>query len=117
MEDKVTREVENIKDPTTLIEIVYNDSSDLKKLATREEFRNFIIEDSLKTIEEAINNNLVKVELFNIYNLSLVIELERKNFKNVLNNIIKHYVEIEDYETCDYIKKLINDIQSLSKKK
>lgn len=117
MEDKVTRDIEKVKKSATLIEIVYNDSSDLKKLATREEFRNFIIEDSLKTIEEAINNNLNKVELFNIFNLSLVVELEKKNFKNVLNNIIKYYIEIEDYETCNYIKELINDIQSLSKKK
>lgn len=117
MEEKVTRNISKINDPTTLIEIVYNDSSDLIKLANREEFRNFIIEDSLETIEEAINNNSDKVELFNIYNLSLVVELERKNFKNVLNNITKYYIGIEDYETCDYIKKLIDDIQSLSPKK
>mgnify|MGYP003138546032 FL=1 len=117
MEDKVTRDIEKVKKSATLIEIVYNDSSDLKKLASKEEFRNFVIQDSLKTIEDAINNNLSKVELFNIFNLSLVVELERKNFKNVLTSITKHYIEEEDYETCNYIKTLIDDIQSLPVKK
>ena len=32
--------IEETKTKTTLIEIVYNDSSDLKKLASKEEFRN-----------------------------------------------------------------------------
>ena len=95
---------------TTLIEIVYNDSSDLKKLATREEFRTFIIEDSLKTIEEAIEKKLKKVELFNIYNLSLVVELEKSNYKNVLSNIIQYYIEEEDYEKCNTIQEIINDL-------
>jgi len=37
MEDKVTRDIEKVKKSATLIEIVYNDSSDLKKLASKEE--------------------------------------------------------------------------------
>tara|TARA_R110001592_G_scaffold191790_1_gene438318 strand:+ start:3347 stop:3667 length:321 start_codon:yes stop_codon:yes gene_type:complete len=106
MEEKVK---EN-KNKTTLIEIVYNDAEDLKKLAIREEFRQFIIEDVLDTIKDAIKNNLNKVELFNIFNLSLVVELDKSNYKSVLSNIIQHYIKDEDYETCDLIKKLINEI-------
>ena len=110
MEDKVTRETEKTKAPATLLEIVYNNSEDLKKLATREEFRTFVIEDSLKTITNAIENKLDKVELFNIFNLSLVVELDKSNYKNVLINITKHYIEEENYEMCNQIKKLIDEI-------
>jgi len=110
MEEKVTRETEKVKDPTTLIEIVYNNSEDLKKLATKEEFRTFVIEDSLKTITNAIKNKLEKVELFNIFNLSLVVELDKRNYKNVLVSITKYYIEEENYEVCNQIKKLIDEI-------
>ncbi len=109
MEDKVINEAEKVRD-LTIIEIVYNKSEDLKKLAAKEEFRTFIIKDSLQTIASAIQNDLEKVELFNIFNLSLVVELDKSNYKSVLNNIIKYYIEEENYERCNQIKKLIDEI-------
>lgn len=102
--------IEETKSDPTLIEIVYNNSSDLKKLASRDEFVTFIITDSLKSIEKAIKEGKEKVELFNIYNLSLIIELNRSNFGSVLNNITKYYIEEENYEMCNRIKDLINEI-------
>jgi hypothetical protein len=105
--EEITKE---IKPTTTLIEIVYNDSSDLKKLASKEEFVSFIVKDSLESIENAIKYGDKKVELFNIFNLSLTVELKRSNFKSVLNNITKYYIEDEDYEMCNTIKKLIDEI-------
>ena len=99
------------KEKTTMLEILYNDGEDLKELATKEEFREFILEDSLRSIKKAIKNNLDKVELFNIFNLSLIIELDKSNYKNVLENISKHYIEDEKYEICSSINKLINKIK------
>ena len=60
--------IEETKTKTTLIEIVYNDSSDLKKLASKEEFRTFTIKDSLESIKNALKYGDDKVELFNIFN-------------------------------------------------
>jgi|TARA_R110000822_G_scaffold74910_2_gene179958 hypothetical protein len=102
--------IKKINCKPTLLEIVYNDSEDLKKLATREEFKQFIIEDSLKTIKNAIENNLDKVELFNIFNLSLVIELEKSNYKSVLDKITEYHIKEENYEICNSIKKLQDEI-------
>ena len=102
--------IKETKPTTTLIEIVYNDSSDLKKLASKEEFVNFIVKDSLESIENAIKYGDEKVELFNIFNLSLTVEQKRSNFKSVLNNITKYYIKDEDYEMCNNIKKLIDEI-------
>jgi hypothetical protein len=102
--------IKETKPTTTLIEIVYNDSSDLKKLASKEDFVNFIVKDSLESIENAIKYGDEKVELFNIFNLSLTVELKRSNFKSVLNNITKYYIKDEDYEMCNNIKNLIDEI-------
>ena len=102
------KNIESLERKTTNIEIIYNDLSDLKKIASREGFEEFILEDSLKTIEMALENDLDKVELFNIFNLSLVVELKKPNYKDVLNNIIKHYTNEENYEKCLLIQHTID---------
>ena len=99
------------KEKITMLEILYNDGEDLKELATKEEFREFILKDSLKSINKAIKNNLNKVELFNIFNLSLIIELDKSNYKNVLENISKHYIEDENYEMCSKCQDLLQTIK------
>jgi hypothetical protein len=103
------------KEIPTMLEILYNNDEDLKTLATTEEFREFILKDSLKSIKKAIENDLDKVELFNIFNLSLIVELEKSNYKNALENISKHYVEDEEYEVCSSIKKIIKSINKKEK--
>ena len=99
------------KEKPTMLEILYNDGEDLKELATKEEFREFILKDSLRSIQKAIKNNLNRVELFNIFNLSLIVELDKSNYKSVLENISKHYIEDENYEICSSINKLIKKIK------
>ena len=59
------------KKEVTNIELVYENKKDLISLASNEEFVKLILEDSLKTITKAINENLEKVELFNILSLNL----------------------------------------------
>jgi len=98
------------KREVTNIELVYESKEDLVSLASKEEFINFILEDSLKSISKAIETNLEKVELFNIFNLSLIVELDKSKYKTVLERIIQHYVEVEDYDKCIEIQTLINKL-------
>jgi hypothetical protein len=98
------------KKEVTTIEIQYYSKDELQKLSTSEDFVDFIIEDSYKTIRDAIKQKVEKVELFNILNLSLIVELERKNFKRVLNRIIKYYIRYEEYEKCTEIKKIMEKL-------
>lgn len=104
------KETKTKKREVTNIELVYGSKEDLVSLASKEEFVNFVLEDSLVTIKKAIKENLEKVELFNILNLSLIIELDKSNFKPVLERIIQHYVQIEDYDKCIEIQSLINNL-------
>ena len=101
------KNIKSKKKETTNLEIIYNSSEDLKKLSTREGFKQFILEDSFKTIEMALKNDLDKVELFNLFNLSLVVILKKSNYKDVLNNILEYYIDGEDYEKCSLIKNII----------
>jgi hypothetical protein len=94
----------------TNIEIVYGDKEDLIELASKEQFVKFILEDSLASITRAINENLEKVELFNILNMSLIVELDKSKYKSVLQRIINYYVQDEDYDKCIEIQSLINKL-------
>ncbi len=104
------KEIKTNKREITNIELVYGSKEDLIGLASKEQFVEFILEDSLSTISKAINENLENVELFNILNLSLIVELDKSNYKNVLGRIIQHYVEVEDYDKCIEIQSLINKL-------
>lgn len=94
----------------TNMKLIYDDKRDLMELTSKKQFTNFILEDSLVAIEKAIEEDLDDVELFNIFNLSLVIKLDRSNFKPVLEKIIYHYEDVEDYNKCAQIQSLINKI-------
>ena len=94
----------------TPIEITYNTKKDLDELASSDQFKSFILKRTLEEIEFALENSLEKIEIFNIFNLSLIIELERKNFKSVLDKVMDSYVKDEDFEKCNQIKKLIDKI-------
>ena len=94
----------------TPIEITYNTKKDLDELASSDQFKSFILKRTLEEIEFALENDLEKIEIFNMFNLSLIIELERKNFKSVLNKVMDSYVKDEDFEKCNQIKKLIDKL-------
>jgi hypothetical protein len=83
---------------------------DIINLASKKEFVDFVLKDSLKAIDDAIENNLDKVELFNILNLSLIIKLEKSKFKSVLERIMQYYADKEDYDKCIEIQSLIKKI-------
>lgn len=104
------KEIKTKKREITNIELIYGSKEDLVGLASKEEFVKFILEDSLSTITKAINENSEKVELFNILNLSLIVELDKSNYKNVLERIIQRYVEVEDYDKCIEIQSLIKKL-------
>lgn len=94
----------------TNLELVYQDKDDLLKLSKSEDFVEFILLDSLDTIKKAVDENLEKVELFNILNLSLIVELEKSNYKSVLERILQYFVEIEDYDVCIEVQQIVNKL-------
>ena len=100
MEDTAERKITNV-------EIFYDHHEALNELLNQKKFVEFILEDSLKTIKYAADNNLDKVKLFNIPNLSLIIEIEKNQYKNILKTLLKYYESKEDYAECFEIQLLL----------
>ena len=65
--------------------------NDLKDLSNSKEFQSLIMEDSFKGIKEAISKKWKKVELFNIINLSVIIEIKSSSFSSALKKISKYF--------------------------
>tara|TARA_R110001592_G_scaffold271671_2_gene538230 strand:+ start:2114 stop:2458 length:345 start_codon:yes stop_codon:yes gene_type:complete len=102
VDPKIKREVINI-------EIDWDSEEDLIGLADNENFVDFILEETLKAIIDALKNNKEKAELFNVFNMSVIIELKKSQFKTVLEKINDMLIRNEEYERCSQLKKLIKN--------
>ena len=100
MDKVVKREVVNI-------ELNWDNEQDLIELGDNEVFVDFILEESLKAIVDALKNNKEKAELFNVFNMSVIIELKKPQFKTVLEKVNRMLIKNEEYERCNELKKLI----------
>ena len=98
------------KREVTYIEIVWDDKEDLIELSTTQIFSDFILEKTYEAIKKAIEDELESIELFNVFNLSIIVELSRSNFTSALSKIKDMYITLEDYEECAKIQKLIEKI-------
>jgi hypothetical protein len=105
MEQDIKSKSEIIK-----IQIEYNDKEDLKKIEENDDFRSFIYQKSLDIITQAIEDKKDKVELFNVINLSLIVEINSSEYESVLKKIQEHYIQSEDYDKCIEIQDIINKI-------
>jgi len=103
MEEEIKKEIRE----TVIIEIDWDNQEDLIELSTNLKFREFILNESYKSIMYALENNLKKAELFNIFNVSVIIEIKKSQFKSVLSRVAKLFLEKEEYEKCSIIKKTI----------
>jgi hypothetical protein len=95
----------------TPIEIIYRSGKDIMKLSNSTHFQSVIMEDAFKSIKEAINKKWKKVELFNITNLSVIVEISSPAFPTALKKISNYYEKHEEYEKCAEIKQLLNKLK------
>jgi len=99
-ENKEVREI-------VMLEIDWDNQEDLIELSTNLKFREFALKESYKSILHALKNNLNKAELFNVFNVSVIVEIKKSQFKAVLSRVAKLFLENEEYEKCSIIQKTI----------
>jgi hypothetical protein len=88
------------------MEINYDSKEELDEFVHNGEFRILLLENSLAALKQSIRKNKSECILFDVTNLNLKVIIKKSNYKNLLNQILKHYEQIEDYPMCSEIVKL-----------
>lgn len=68
----------------------------------------------LNNIEYAIKNKMLVVEIFSFKNSNFVVMMNRKDFKENLQNIAEFSMKSKDYEVCKKAKQAIRKLDRLS---
>ena len=88
------------------MEINYDSIEELDEFVHNGEFRILLLENSLAALKQSIRKNKSECVLFDVTNLNLKVIIKKSNYKNLLNQILKYYEQIEDYQMCSEIVKL-----------
>lgn len=73
-----------------------------------------INEKIVENIEYAMKKRLGGVEIFRFKNSNFVVVLNRKDFKDSLEDIFEFSLDNEHFEICDKVKKMMDKMEKLS---
>lgn len=88
------------------------DNSDMETYV--KENRKEINSKIVNTIDYAISKKLGGIELFCFKNSNFVVVLQRKDFKEGLENVFESSMDNQQFEVCAKIKKIISKLDRLS---
>jgi len=91
--------------------VTLSNGATYEQVKSNPQVRQVVIEELVKAIKEGVNKRKKSVSLFEIHNSGMLLELERDNWKQSLENALTFYVEKEDYNKCIEVRDLIKQIQ------
>lgn len=111
---KKTPKKKSVKNSNQKYEVVELpcDNSDMEKYV--KENRKEINSKIVNTIDYAITKRLGGVELFCFKNSNFVVVLQRKDFKESLENVFESSMDHQQFEVCAKIRKIIGKMDKLS---
>jgi len=89
------------------IYIDYDQAENILMLIDSKEFITMVTRGGYYRVKYAIENNLEEVRLFNIVNLDYTVNILKKDYKNILNKMLVYFIEMEDYDECTNINKML----------
>jgi len=89
------------------IELIIYEQEQINSLKESVEFKTFIFKHVLISIKDAIKNKLNEAKILNVVNFNYTLIINKTQFKDILNTILKFYEEQEEYLECKEITKLI----------
>ena len=72
--------------------------------------KKIIYKSLVEGVSEAIKDNRDKIRICEIKNQNVYITVEKKDWKESLDNALKFYINKEEYEECSKIKNLIDKL-------
>lgn len=90
--------------------ITLSNGATYEQVKSNPHVREIVIEELVKAIKEGINKKKKSVSLFEIYGSGMLLELEKDNWTQSLENALTFFIEKEDYIKCIEIRDLIKQI-------
>ena len=87
------------------------DNNELEIFARK--FKPSLMDQVVKSIEFAVNNDLPSVEVFQFKDSDFVITIMQKDFLNNLDNVYSFYIKNESYEKCPRVVTLQQTLKKL----
>ena len=97
------------------IEIQYDYVEELDALVESKDFHQLLLDESIATIEHALDKNRKSARIFYVPNLECSVVLEERNFSKVLDTAIAFYEQEEDYTKCGELVKLKEKVDGSKK--
>lgn len=86
--------------------------SDLK--TNKDKYMNHIYKSFSKNITKNDPTTLPpKLELFNFSETHLQVIIKKEHYKVTLENLLDYYIELEEYEKCNFIKNILINIEDI----
>lgn len=84
--------------------------TDYQSITDRKQTKAFIFMNMIRAVTEGIESNKDTVDMFKLGGSNARVMLERKSWKKSLTSALSFFTEIENYETCQTCKDLIDKI-------
>jgi hypothetical protein len=84
--------------------------ADYSILTTVPEIRKAVLDEAIYAIKDGIEKHKSSISLFEIADSSYYIELGKEKWKPILEHLIEHYVEKEEYDKCIEVRDLISKL-------
>ena len=105
------KDIETNKREPLNLEIYYEHKDDLLKESKDSTLRALIIKNTLSGIKTSIKEKTNFAHVCNISNLGLIINLNKKQYKESLKSIMTYFEGESDFEECIKIKALIKKLR------
>ena len=97
--------------PTMMLSIKGEGKPDIEALVSNEVFANAVYLETVNGIKDAITNKRKTAILFELDKSDYYVEINKSEWKQALESCIEKLVEVEKYEQCIDIKKIIDKIK------
>jgi hypothetical protein len=100
----------NMKRKVPVFRVTAEPGADYSVLTTFPEIKQAVLDEAIYAIKDGIEKHKSSISLFEIANSEYYIELSKEKWKPILEHLIEHYAEKEEYDKCVEVRDLISKL-------
>jgi len=106
----MTKRKTNKRNRIPLFSLKAGRDADYSQLAKLPDVRKVVMEETFNAIKDGISKRKKSTSIFEVAYSDYYIDLEKDKWKPALENVMKYYIETEEYDLCAECRDLINKL-------